>query len=80
MARSPSFAGSSTSVMPRCVSVFTVASPPMRAATTSPSFARADGETMTKSPSRIPRPIILLPVTRMKNVSSLGRKRRSTVM
>ena len=46
-ARSASFAGSSTIVEPRCVSVLTVASSPSRAATMSPSFARADGVIIT---------------------------------
>ena len=41
---------------------------------------RADGVTRMKSPSRMPRPIMLSPLAFRKKTSSLGRKRRSTVM
>jgi hypothetical protein len=46
----------------------------------SPSFARADGDTITKSPSSTPRVIMLSPLIFKKKTSSLGTKRRSMVM
>jgi hypothetical protein len=57
-----------------------VASSPSRAAMMSPSFGGSDGLIITKSPSRIPRSIMLSPFTFKKNVSFVGRNRRSTVM
>jgi hypothetical protein len=80
IARSLGFAGSRTIVAPRCVSVFTVASTPKRAAIMSPSFAFADGDTITKSPSSTPRPFMLSPLIFTKKTSSVGTKRRSIVM
>jgi len=46
----------------------------------SPSLARADGFTSTKSLSKMPRPIMLSPETRRKKQSSLGTNARSSVM
>ena len=75
------FAGSSTIVAPRCVSVLTVASSPSRAATMSPSFARVDGDDhhVVAVEDAAADHAVALDACR-KNTSSLGRKRRSIVM
>ena len=54
---------------PRCVSVLTVASSPMRAAMMSPSFGARDGEHDARSRRRgSPRPIMLSPLTAGRSV------------